>query len=156
MKLYSPGDGWQTLTSATVAKGRTEGCRARSHAPRAAPVGRWSPMSLDSKGLALSVDHTPAPSLASLPSVSTSFTVLTRAPHYVMLRLVLLRCLHRIMTVKSFPALPIQQSKTVTISLSVGCGSAILSESSRLRLHPAHLPSLRTSDSPRIQRYRAV
>jgi hypothetical protein len=45
--------------------------------------------------------------------------------------------------VKSFPALPIQQSKAVTISLSVGYGSAILSESSRLRLHPAHLACLK-------------
>ena len=58
--------------------------------------------------------------------------------------------------VKSFPTLPIRQSKAVTISLSVGCGSAILSESSRLRLHPTHLPSLRTSASPRIQRICAV
>jgi hypothetical protein len=58
--------------------------------------------------------------------------------------------------VKSFLTLLIQQSKAVTISLSVGCGSAILSESSRLRLHPTHLPSLRTSASPRIQRICAV
>ena len=57
-----PGDGYQTLTCSTaptaphkreqqyarirlVFDGRTEGCRLRIHASRAAPVGRWSPMS---------------------------------------------------------------------------------------------------------------
>jgi hypothetical protein len=75
--------------------------------------------------------------------LAPSASLVARAPCYAMLGLMLLRCLHRIMSVKSFPALPIQQSKAVTISLSVGYGSAILSESSRLRLHPTHLACLK-------------
>jgi hypothetical protein len=68
---------------------------------------------LNAKGLASSVDHAPAPSLASLSSVSKATLRHAQArpptvpPSYSV--------------VKSFPALPIQQSKTVTIALSAGC-----------------------------------
>jgi hypothetical protein len=34
-----------THTSSTAETGRNEGCSVRYHAPRGAPVGRWSPMS---------------------------------------------------------------------------------------------------------------
>ena len=137
-----PGDGYQTLTCSTaptaphkrslkytrirlVFEGRTEGCRLRIHASSAArQASLVSDVGSPLKGSPLSVDHAPATSLASLSSLSKSLIKSRSLAMQAMLRLVLLRCHYRIMTVKSFPALPIQQSKTVTIALSVGYGSA--------------------------------
>jgi hypothetical protein len=119
----------------------------RCHAPRAVRSAHWSndvgsplkgsPRQLTTHAASLSLSVSAlAPSF--LPLRSSLLRHATTA-----LRLALLWCLHRIMSVKSTHALPIQQSKTGLISLSVGYGSANSMSSNRLHLHPTRLPRLR-------------
>ena len=188
MKLYSPGDGWQTLslcyrTASVQAPGvsmprlllrrfkrRTAIAPTRYHAPL---LSLFVPRHYGTR-------HNVAPPLGLCSSQGTRLSppcraCLPRSFRFARRSSAMLRHAQAhapamppsYSVVKSFPTLPIRQSKAVTIALSVGYGSAILSESSRLRLHPTLLPCLerpqvcacsqaRSPAMPRIQRFRAV